>query len=434
MRLEGASVLVVVIALDGAGGTQRPGLEDHDPGAVAHRQVQPDATGRIGGRQLMTAEILDRNSGVETTVADFQVTKGHPRRFRLQVGNRAVHGGAHFLRLSRHGQVVAKSVQQPLHEEIAADEGMPRNARTALAQHRGNWRVLLHLGHVAGLTTARFLVFAVQPLLIRDLFGELADHVALRVESLRQQRVARGAQFRGTHVLAFGRPERRRRPHDRRASFVDLERAVDMALPGQRLLVDLEAANEAVASAQILIRDLVAHRAGHTVVRQSIVQRIQVGREMRKRIPVAARKPGFVSHHRHVADGAFVLDVRGCHWMIERLTPHGGHPVGVAGGIRHHTGPPVGADRNILAGRGRHAVVARDAPVRCLEVCAVCPARGDLDDGAVSRRRRLLRIRARHQDDDDRQHQRQKRAQRSQHARLHYQPCRRLPSTQSHSV
>ena len=49
--------------------------------------------------------------------------------------------------------------------------------------------------------------------------------------------------------------------------------------------------------------------------------------------------------------------------MIDDLAPHGGVPIRVARGVRHHRRAPVVADRDVLAGRRREAAVTRDALV-----------------------------------------------------------------------
>ena len=68
--------------------------------------------------------------------------------------------------------------------------------------------------------------------------------------------------------------------------------------------------------------------------------------------------------HRHVADGAFVLDFRLRTRMVEDLAADRGHPVRVARGIRHHRRPPGSADRHVFTGGGGQSVVARQAIVR----------------------------------------------------------------------
>ena len=184
--------------------------------------------------------------------------------------DRAVRCGIHFLRLRRDGQVVAKTVQQPLHEKIAADERMPGEARAGLAKHRRDRHVLLHHRHVTGLAAPRPLVVAVEPFLIRYLLRQFADHPALLVQCLREERVARGAQFRGANLFAFHRLERRRRLHDRGVALVGLERTIDAAFARRRFLIDLEAPDEAFPPAEILLRDLMTDRAGDPIVRQPV--------------------------------------------------------------------------------------------------------------------------------------------------------------------
>ena len=311
---------------------------------------------------------------------------------------------------------------------------MPRETGAGLAEDRRDRDVLFHHRHVARLAASRLLVVAVQPFLVRHLLRQLADHLALCVERLGEERVARRAQFRRANVLGFHRLKRRRRLHDRGVSLVDLERTKDVTRAGRGFLVDLEPPDETFPLAQILVGDLMTDRAGHAIVRQPIVALAQVRRQVGERFPFAAGQPGFVPHHRHVADGAFVLDERGSGGVIAELAPHTGHPVRIAAGVGHHAGPPVGADRDVLAGRRRDAVVAGKTAIRGLKMRAVVFVGGNVARRHLSGRSGLLRLHARNLDRGDREHQREKGTQGSEHPDSPYQPWSRPPSTQSHST
>ena len=67
--------------------------------------------------------------------------------------------------------------------------------------------------------------------------------------------------------------------------------------------------------------------------------------------------------HGHVAARALALDLGGGRGIVHDLAPHGRVEVGVAGGVGHHRGAPVEADRHVDAAGSHHVLVARDATV-----------------------------------------------------------------------
>src|SRR5439155_2641388 len=93
----------------------------------------------------------------------------------------------------------------------------------------------------------------------------------------------------------------------------------------------------------------------------------RVGRKVREGFPCAAGQPGFVSHHRHVADGALVLDEPGSGGVIDGFPPYARHPIRIAAGIGHHAGSPVDTDRDVLSGGSGDSVVAGEALIRRLK-------------------------------------------------------------------
>ena len=118
-------------------------------------------------------------------------------------------------------------------KKLPPDEGVAGDALPRLAEHRGGRHVFVDHRHVTRLAAPRLLEVAVEPLLIWHLFREFADHLALRVERLREQRMARGAQLRtnGCDCPACGWNV------DEDFMIVvwpvlDLERAIDVALAG----------------------------------------------------------------------------------------------------------------------------------------------------------------------------------------------------------
>ena len=66
--------------------------------------------------------------------------------------------------------------------------------------------------------------------------------------------------------------------------------------PARPASFDLEAADEALALAEVVRRDLVAHRAGHAVVGQPVAELRQDGRQVREDLALVAGQLRFVAH------------------------------------------------------------------------------------------------------------------------------------------
>ena len=153
-------------------------------------------------------------------------------------------------------------------KKFAADEHVPRHALARDAEHARDRHRLLHHRHVARLAALRVLEIAVQPLLIGHLLGQAADRRAARSQRVRDERVARRAQLRLPDVLGLRRPvSLRRAAHDARVPRLDFERTVLRPFVRIRRGGDDEAAVEALARAEPLLADLMAHRARHAVRR-----------------------------------------------------------------------------------------------------------------------------------------------------------------------
>ncbi len=82
---------------------------------------------------------------------------------------------------------------------------MPRHALAELAKRAGDPHRLLDRRHMTALAALRVTKVAVEPLLIRHLFGELADLLAVGTEGGGDQGVARRTEFRLPHMLPLGR-------------------------------------------------------------------------------------------------------------------------------------------------------------------------------------------------------------------------------------
>ena len=183
--------------------------------------------------------------------------------------------------------------------------------------------------------------------------------------------VAGGAQLRGADQLCLlDRLGRGRRPHDRRVALVGFKRPGVVSPARGPRSINLEAPNVTRPCAQAFAGDLAAHGAGDAVFRHLVGARVPARREMHKRFALASDQFGFVAHHRHVTDGALVLNGRRRAGMINCFAANARDPVGIAPRISHHASSPGDADRNILPHGRRKPVVAGDAAVRGLEMRA----------------------------------------------------------------
>src|SRR4029078_5347429 len=104
---------------------------------------------------------------------------------------------------------------------------------------------------------------AVHPSLCGHWFGKRADDFAIRPERLGDERVTGGAQFRLLHVLAFARTGAGDGMHHRLPGSISVDGAEHRARICTQRLVDNETADEALAGAQSLRRDLMTQRTRH---------------------------------------------------------------------------------------------------------------------------------------------------------------------------
>ncbi len=94
-------------------------------------------------------------------------------------------------------------------------------------------------------------------------------------------------------------------------------------------------AREARRSAEVLIGDLMAERAGDAIVRElvgAIAARRLTGR-CAKTSPFGAPHARFGARHRHMARRALILDGAGERRVVEHFPSYAGLPVRIAGGL-----------------------------------------------------------------------------------------------------
>jgi hypothetical protein len=107
----------------------------------------------------------------------------------------------------------------------------------------------------------------------------------------------------------LGLHEAGHRSHDRPAPRIDGVGAEDLtgAVGGSRLHHEIRV--EALARAQPVRRNLMAHRARHAVGRQPAQRGVTTGdRQVRKHLALSTGRALDARAHRHVARAAFILD------------------------------------------------------------------------------------------------------------------------------
>src|ERR1700724_2700454 len=95
----------------------------------------------------------------------------------------------------------------------------------------------------------------------------------------------------------------------------------------RRRRIDNESPVETFGSAQLFLRNLVAHRARHAIFGLSVILLVLIKRKMRKNLPLAALYLCLKAGNWHVADRAFVFYGRLRFRMIDRFAPHAPLPI-----------------------------------------------------------------------------------------------------------
>ena len=99
--------------------------------------MEPGAARRIRRRQLVAAEVLDDHVGAQPAAVDARVgSRRTVGRARLQECDGALGRCGQLLRQRRDAELVAIAVQHPQHEEIAADERVPRRPSRSVPKTR----------------------------------------------------------------------------------------------------------------------------------------------------------------------------------------------------------------------------------------------------------------------------------------------------------
>src|SRR5882724_4026230 len=124
-------------------------------------------------------------------------------------------------------------------------------------------------------------------------------------------------------MRAFGRTKSRGRSmHNALPSVVDRKRTILRMFTLRRRRINHEPAVETFRRPQLVLRNLMTHRARHSILGLGVILFILIEWKMRKNLPFAAFDLGLKSRNRHMADRTFVLDRSNRFRMIDRFAPY----------------------------------------------------------------------------------------------------------------
>src|SRR6266404_2061238 len=156
--------------------------------------------------------------------------------------------------------------------------------------------------------------------------------------------------------------------HNALPTIVDRKRAILRMFTLRRWRINHESTVETFRRAQLVLRNLMTHRARHAIFGLRVIFFVLVKWKMRKNLPLAAFHLGLKASNRHMADRTFILNRSNRLRMIDRFAPHAALPVWIARRIPHHARPPSEADGNIFTRWRHYSIVASQAPVRSLKL------------------------------------------------------------------
>jgi hypothetical protein len=125
---------------------------------------------------------------------------------------------------------------------------------------------------------------------------------------------------------------------------IDLVGAIFRSLTSWFRRIHHETTDEAVASPELVLGDLMAQRARDAVGGEPVPVLAGVERQMSEDPPFMACHLGLKASHGHVTDAALVLNRRAGLGMIDGFTSHSGLPVRITAGIGHHRRTPIESD------------------------------------------------------------------------------------------
>src|SRR6266478_1417180 len=110
-------------------------------------------------------------------------------------------------------------------------------------------------------------------------------------------------------MRALGRTKSRRRGmHNALPSVVDCKRTVLRVLALRRWRINHESTIETFRRPELVLRNLMTHRARHAILGLRVILFVLIEWKMRKNLSLVAFHLGLKARNRHVADRTFVLD------------------------------------------------------------------------------------------------------------------------------
>src|SRR6266446_578880 len=124
-------------------------------------------------------------------------------------------------------------------------------------------------------------------------------------------------------MRAFGRTKSRGRSmHNALPTVVDRKRTVLWVLALRRWRINHESTVETFRSPQLVLRNLMTHRARHAIFGLRVIPFILVKRKVRKNLSLAAFHLGLKAGNRHMADRTFIFDRRNRLRVVDRFATH----------------------------------------------------------------------------------------------------------------
>src|ERR1700758_688091 len=103
-------------------------------------------------------------------------------------------------------------------------------------------------------------------------------------------------------MRSFRRPKAGGRSmHNALPSVIDRKRAILWMFPLRRRWINHKSAVETFRSPQLVLRNLMTHRARHAVLGLGVILFVLIERKMRKNLPLAALHFGLKARNRHMA-------------------------------------------------------------------------------------------------------------------------------------
>src|SRR6266403_86649 len=110
--------------------------------------------------------------------------------------------------------------------------------------------------------------------------------------------------------------------HNALPTIVDRKRAILRMFTLRRWRINHESTVETFRRAQLVLRNLMTHRARHAILGLRVILFVLIEWKMRRNLSLVAFHLGLKARNRHVADRTFVLDRSNRLRMINRFATH----------------------------------------------------------------------------------------------------------------